>query len=94
MSADNWRVCPKCEKRILDERKKRESKIKAMYGKIPEDKYRKKMNGFLKPQKIEESFREDYDICTEDSILYISYSGRCENCGFNFRYDNDMNILK
>lgn len=91
MSADAWRVCPKCKNECLDERKEKvalaERAAEKAYGVVPPEQYisLKTKADLIKQDDwvTTETFREDYEIYTdEDGMFVVSYSGKCEKCGF------------
>lgn len=80
MSADNWRVCPKCKKT-------NESKG-SLYGKVSEEEYLDSLNQL---KVDEETLREDYEIgIDERGEFYVDYSCRCQTCGFGFHYKHSQ----
>jgi len=95
MSADNWIKCPKCTKRIVEEQAEKEDKVKVLYGKIPEDEYRRKMGLVLQARGIEDTLREDYDIGIQDGTHFIiDYRASCidVDCDYVFNYKKDIDI--
>lgn len=88
MSADNWTICPKCERKDHDEKEKALKKATESYGRVPADQYehmiaeaRKEFN-----EQIEESFREDYEIGLIGDEFAITYQGSCRNCKFTYSF--------
>jgi len=39
---------------------------------------------------IENPLREDYEFYLEGFILHIYYSGRCQNCDFEFKFKKSI----
>ncbi len=96
MSADNWRVCPKC----VIERKRQEiildETLKAFYGKITPEEYVVRVNQVnrAKASRQEETLREDYEIGTKaDGVFFVSYGCSCEVCGFSFTFQQTKGAL-
>jgi hypothetical protein len=91
MSADNWKVCPKCLARNLAELRELQKAVDAAYGKVPKEEYMKlrvDVDNFAHLK--EENFREDYEIYTDDKLqLTVSYYGQCTVCEETktFKYD-------
>lgn len=87
MSADNWETCPKCKEKNDKSNAKRISVAEKKYGKIPSDKYRALIKEAEKPIKLENTLREDYEMATDcDGLFYVSYSCRCDECGFQHKF--------
>lgn len=88
MSADNWRVCPKCKKKNDRANENRILYVAEQYGKVPAEKYIALAKAASKPIEIEEAFREDFDIgINEDGTFSICYTGSCQECGARFHYE-------
>jgi hypothetical protein len=82
MSADNWSVCPVCERRNK----------KSLYGVVSEEEYLESLRA-RKKQEEEYSLREDYEFRIDDDsrfddevFLIISYSCHCSVCGFDYNF--------
>lgn len=83
MSADNWTICPNC-KRI------QENKTVA-YGKVSEEEYLRVLREQETPLKT--TLREDWEVGTDrDGEFYVSYSCRCEECGFAFEFKHEQKV--
>ena len=86
MSATNWAECPICENKKIEDIEK----LNKSYGVVDKQTYEK-----LKEEmdKSSDEFdgtpvREDYEIGLNDNgTLYIIYSGFCQNCGAEWRFD-------
>lgn len=78
MSADAWRICPRCK---IGAEKKASASVKnlaASYGKIPEPEYLEMKAKIESAKPPEETMREDYEIgMDEDGTLEISYRYSC-----------------
>ena len=94
MSADNWAVCPKCNKQQAEARQKREDEIKAMYGAVPAEKWLEAKKQFEATEEREEyTLREDYEIgITPDGEFYAIYSGGCRECSFSFEFKHEEKV--
>lgn len=87
MSADNWRECPCCNKKQLNEKEKAKIKADSCYGKVSQEEYLKLLEIANKPIKLENSLREDYSLYVSlDGEFRVSYSCYCENCPFSHSY--------
>jgi hypothetical protein len=89
MSADAWRVCPKCLQ-------KAENKKESSYGKVSEEQYLRILSELdnLKDEDIE-TLREDYEMFTNyEGKFYVSYSCSCSVCHFNFEYKYEKDLMK
>lgn len=87
MSANNWRVCPKCVIKKNTERAREYSEVEQSYGKVPEREYRKMLNDLADNKvKHEETLREDFEIGIDGHEFYVDYSARCGECGFCFKF--------
>lgn len=82
MSADNWAICPRCDK-------KRNIPTSSIYGKVSEEAYLEYIKKMKNPEPDETlySLREDYELgIGMDGDFYVIYCGHCETCGFDFKY--------
>lgn len=95
MSADRWSVCPKCRVRQVAKRaatlKAAEKAVQEGYGKTSIDVFKQlvhtlEMEKSASPEG-EETFREDYDIGTDENGLFtVDYLGQCQECKFKVTY--------
>ncbi len=91
MSADNWRRCPQCLKTAKDKQDKLKLKAGESYGKVPKDEYLKMLKDAETEPQIEETFREDYELGTdEDGNLYVSYHGGCNVCSYAHSFKHEQ----
>ena len=94
MSADNWMGCPKCKSDAIKKRNERIEKAKKKYGKISEEEYRQEITAAESPVNLSETLREDYEQgMKENGEYFVSYSGYCSSCGFEFTYSHKQNAL-
>lgn len=93
MSADNWTYCPKCQENARIKAAKAEAKLLESYGKIPINEYLKRMGEVNNPPKLEESFREDYEVGIIDGSLEISYRAWCNVCDFKWNHDESIPVI-
>jgi hypothetical protein len=94
MSADNWRVCPKCEGNAKLARAKREQTVKDAYGKVPIEEYEKMMADLKKEKSyLDETLREDYEILiTKEGKFYVDYGASCTTCNFSFNFKHEEQV--
>lgn len=94
MSADNWTICPKCE------RKDRVDKEKALdiaiinYGKVSAEEYE---HAIFKARKgleneYDPTFREDWEIGLIGDEFAVRYRGSCTNCDFAYKFDFEKQL--
>ena len=101
MSADYWRVCPKCKKGASESFNKEIEEVKKLYGTIGVDEYEAKINE-IKGRKVKEilehadddngNFREDYEFYMDGDDLVVSYLGQCTKCDFKVPFCRRVNI--
>jgi len=91
MSANNWRICPKCEKdtrkRVLQQEDVC-SQLATDNGTVREYVDAQEHLAELQKQLREvleegETFREDYEFWFVDTELRWQYAGHCDRCGFS-----------
>jgi hypothetical protein len=95
MSADAWRVCPKCEVKREREIEEGWSKVEAAYGKIHSEEYIRLISEQNQRETAEgpHTLREDYSIwMNEDGEFRVSYRGECDVCGFLFEYEFSQHV--
>lgn len=93
MSADNWTLCPRCLKTCSEEWEKYLAETRASYGKVPASDYIEAIAKAEKPLRLEDTFREDYEIgITKDGKFIVSYGGSCERCGFKHEFKHEKQL--
>lgn len=107
MSADNWRVCPKCTAKSLagyDEKVKQldeaTKKIQEAYGRVPLEEYMTLINKTdksvqdIEVLELEDTLREDYEIYIDDAGEFsVNYSASCSVCKFSFTFKHTQKAL-
>ncbi len=84
MSADNWGLCPNCNKLA------RQTRI-AAYGKVSEDEYLALVEA---SESEEHTLREDYEVWTdEDGVFTVDYRCGCAICKFHFEYKYTQELI-
>lgn len=92
MSADNWRECPRCAIGYLEEINRLKLEVEARYGKVPVDEFdefRREVDSFIY-NGVEHEFREDYEIYSEETTVYMHYSGFCRTCKYKVKFDREV----
>ena len=96
MSADAWRICPKCggnqRQKLVDEQKR----VAELYGKVPAVQWLEKYQSALSAAATsvnEETLREDYEVFMgDDGTFHVFYACRCDVCGFAHRFEHEKKI--
>jgi hypothetical protein len=83
MSADNWVVCPRCEK-------KKKLRLSEAYGKVTPEEYEKLLHS---REGEDENLREDWEIGIWDGKFLVNFSSRCEDCKFEFNYKHEEVVI-
>lgn len=105
MSADNWRICPKCLAHAIEKRNaaihKATKAANEAYGKVSAVEFMK-LDRVVKELELStlpdaETFREDYNIGTyEDGRFTVDYCGECQerDCNFkvNFKHSEQKTV--
>ena len=99
VSADSWRVCPKCGKSGDGPRAKAEKAARDSYGKDTAEEYARLLDlaRAMPYDEPEETMREDYEFYYEDGapfILNVRYGCSCKACGFEFSIHTKHDIRK
>jgi hypothetical protein len=93
MSADAWRVCPKCKVKHDKAKAEAAEAAKQAYGKVTVaefDVLRKRAECF--PNQLQK-FTEYYEIYMDkDGTFNIRYDGECEECGFRFEFKHQEKV--
>lgn len=93
MSADNWGMCPVCQKRANDDLATRMAAAAELYGKVPAEEWMATQTKAAKPVKLEYTLREDYEIgLGEDGRFYATYGGSCDVCGLEHRHKFEQQL--
>ena len=97
MSADNWAVCPRCEKKRQAKIRETEAEVTAAYGKVSVDKFDAMRESLAELRTAEpvQTFREDYEVTgAEDGVVVVSYSGHCRVCRLacTFRHEEPLDV--
>jgi predicted Zn-ribbon and HTH transcriptional regulator len=94
MSANGWKICPKCKAKIQADKDAELLKLGESYGKVDSQEYLKLANEASKEPEFTESLREDYEFYLDEYyVLDIDYVCSCEQCGFKFSFHKKIDIL-
>jgi hypothetical protein len=90
MSADNWGICPRCQKKEEKRRERLEKKIEEAYGTLPREQYLALVKEAEAPQpEVKRTLREDYELGTEeDGEFYVTYRCSCNVCGYAAKFEH------
>ncbi len=93
MSADNWRACPACFRRAVEEFEEKRQAVMASYGQIPVEEFDAKRAAMGDPPSLDEwqetdercVLREDYQIgihANKDGSpeFFVHYTASCQVC--------------
>lgn len=88
MVADNFAICPKCEKQVLNEKEKLKQKVNEAYGKVSASEYLALVNESENSLPSETTLGENYEIGIYEGELelFISYRCSCSVCGFSHSF--------
>lgn len=94
MSADAWRVCPKCKETAEAAVERQRTALAEQYGKIPASEFIDRNAALDNVAEVEDqTFREDYEIFMDDTgRFYVGYNGRCSKCGFSHSFKVDEQV--
>ena len=92
--ADNWIECPECDSEKAIEENDMVNLLQKDYGKISQENYaqrQQEVKEFLR-EELGETLREDYEYYLDvvKGVLSVSYSCRCQECGWGFDYNEDV----
>lgn len=95
MSANNWRVCPRCKRQNDEERAKEQAEVEGQYGKVPAAEYTRLLEKSKKRSPtICENLREDWEIgIDQDGTFFVIYHCSCDVCDLNFTFRHKEGIL-
>lgn len=94
MSADGWKICPKCKAKHKAEKDAEILNVSKSYGNVSQEEYLELARKASKEMELPESLREDYGFYLDENyILNIDYNCQCEECGFKFSFHKKVDIL-
>lgn len=89
MGANNWRICPRCQRRAEQAREKAMAQAAASYSKVDAETWRLASEAAHQPIELTETFSEYYELGTTlDGTFYVSYGGDCSACKFVVEFDH------
>lgn len=87
MSADNWTICPRCAKKLIEDKERLELQVEDSYGKILANEYLELLDKSNKVIDHKHTLREDYWMDMDiDGIFEMSYGCSCNVCDFSFKF--------
>jgi len=92
MSANNWTVCPECLRKAKARKEKLGRDLLDLYGEIPPDRWAELNDECNAPILTSDTLREDYELGILDGEFYVYYSGKCDVCGFEFKYKHEEKV--
>lgn len=103
MSADQWRVCPRCHKRQADEYQAKLDFASVAYGQVPPDEYVALLDEaaehkpFNQPFELEgknSTLRIDYETYFNGNFLHFRYSAYCvaDGCDWKMRVNETWEV--
>ena len=94
MSANNWRVCPKCKRNAEILAEKKTAKAQEKYGKVPQEEFLALISDANKTPELDQTLRENYELGTDpDGLFGVAYSCSCSICKFSFNFKKEIDIL-
>lgn len=97
MSADNYRLCPKCVIIQRDKHQMALTEVNQLYGKAPAWEHRaaQRRADEIEGLRISETLREDYEIGIRiDGTFFCHYGASCSVCGYEFKFEKEQNAFK
>ena len=87
MSADNWRFCPQCFKKIHEVASQKLKEAKAGYGFVTVVEFEENMEKARRPIVVPDTMREDFEVgIDENDNFYMNYKAYCSKCGFTYNH--------
>lgn len=86
MSADNWTICPVCEKRTEEAG----VALYKAYGQVSQQEYSDLVEQFKRARDQDNNLREDYSIGINGGTFSVNYEASCTACGFRFDYKYEV----
>lgn len=94
MSADNWRVCPKCKKTAEAKKAHEKAAVQKAYGEVSIVEFLLIRNKAEAVVQLEDTLREDYFIgIDEKGKFHVDYTGCCDECGLKHEYHYSQQVL-
>jgi hypothetical protein len=87
MSANNWRICPKCSAASNAAASEARKKTKEAYGCVSSTEYGKMVQQIKDWKSPGETLREDYELGVQkNGVFSVAYFATCTECGWSFEY--------
>lgn len=93
MSANDWRICPKCVGASKDEIQRQEIACAEALAIGSAKEYKEKEDSLTERRNVltqitapgAETYREDYEFYLDGTDLVWEYRGCCDRCGFSHK---------
>lgn len=95
MSADNWTICPKCERVATEQNSIAQQKLDDDYGKIIREEWeaRQKSVAKLLSTGLRDTLSEDFSIGMRGSDFVFRYRAYCIECSFDYACNGKEHAL-
>lgn len=94
MSADHWRICPRCEKKRKEQIIEHAKNVKEGYGILSKNEYLEAIQYSESKEEGKPTLREDFEIFTDtDGLFYVKYTCYCTECHFIFSFNYEKELL-
>ena len=95
MSADNWAVCPRCDRLRTESIAARREAVAKAYGTVPVEEF-DTMRAKLEEdssKRPEPTLREDYEFYgAEEGTVHADYSCHCSTCGLSLKFSIEREL--
>lgn len=94
MSADNWTECPRCIARKERRNADLTQQVKDAYGSMPLEEWLNLRDMTLRDidEKVDQTFREDWEIGVFNGEFFVQYKGFCGTCDLRYEFTYDQPI--
>lgn len=86
MSADAWGLCPKCQERQVEERRRALAAADEAYGTLPSDEWMALNEAATKDADLEETLRQNYEQGIHEGEYFVAFGAACTECDFSFEF--------
>lgn len=95
MSADAWRICPRCADNLELEKQKKRKQVEQFYGKVSPEEFLRLISEAddFDDAEPKPTFREDYEILMQsDGEFYVKYHGQCDVCNLTHEFKHIQQV--
>lgn len=86
MSANNYRICPKCQAAEASRCEAARVKADKAYGVVTPAEF-DALRAEAVPRELEETLAEYYELGIRRGQFSVNYSAGCQTCGFRFKFE-------